>query len=478
MEIKAEQPNRDRSMSMLTRRGFLGSGIAASVIPLLASAAQSADDFRVLTLKPGEARLLGPGEPATPIWGYDGQVPGPTLRVKRGGTVKVRVVNQLPQPTSVHWHGIRIENAMDGAAGLTQAPIAPGASFDYRFTVPDAGTHWYHPHYLASEQMGRGLHGLLIVDEPEPPPVDRDVAIVVGDWRLDRSGRIHESFGNFHDASHEGRYGNTLTLNAQRNFELRVRTNERLRLRLVNVANARVMPVRIADHAAVVTAVDGQPAEPFALERARVVLLPGTRYDLFLDATRAPGSSSDILVDIGDREVAVGRLVYEPGEPKRTAPLPPPAALPANPLPERMDFANALRIEVPMEGGMMSGRMMGPGMRGPGMMMGGRVWTLAGHSSDGHSGAPLFSVKRGRTVMLNFPNDTAFPHAMHVHGHHFRHLDARDDGWKPWWLDTILVLPRRNERIAFVADNPGKWMLHCHMIEHQEAGMAAWFEVI
>jgi FtsP/CotA-like multicopper oxidase with cupredoxin domain len=79
--------------------------------------------------------------------------------------------------------------------------------------------------------------------------------------------------------------------------------------------------------------------------------------------------------------------------------------------------------------------------------------------------------------MLNFPNETAFPHALHVHGHHFRLLDARDDGWKPWWLDTVLVMPRRGERIAFVADNPGKWMIHCHMIEHQESGMAAWFEV-
>ncbi len=279
-----------------------------------------------------------------------------------------------------------------------------------------------------------------------------------------------------HDAAMAGRYGNVLTVNAANDFEIRVRANERVRLRLVNVANARVMPVRIADHGATVMAIDGQPAEPFALERARVVLSPGTRYDLFLDATRAPGSSSEILVDTGDREIPVARLVYEPGEPKRTAPLPPARALPANPLPERMDFRNALRMDLPLEGGMMG--MMGRGMMGRGMMgADGQIWTLAGRSAEGHSGAPLFSVKRGRTVMLNLPNETAFPHAMHVHGHHFRVLDARDDGWKPWWNDTVLVQPRRNERIAFVADNPGKWMLHCHMLEHQETGMAAWFEV-
>jgi FtsP/CotA-like multicopper oxidase with cupredoxin domain len=400
--------------------------------------------------------------------------------VKRGEEVKVRVMNRLQQPTSVHWHGVRIENSMDGAAGLTQDPIAPGQSFDYRFTVPDAGTYWYHPHFLASEQLGRGLHGLLVVDESQAPEVDRDIAVIVDDWRLDSSGRIHESFGNFHDASHEGRYGNVLTVNAKSDFELRVRTNERVRIRLVNVANARVIPVRIADHGATVMAIDGQPAEPFALERARVALSPGTRYDLFLDATRAPGSSSEILVDVGNREVPVARVVYEPGEPRRSAPLPLPRPLPANPLPERMDFGGALRMEVPLEGGMMGmmgGRMMGPGMRGPGMMTGGQIWDLAGRASDGHSGSPLFSVQRGRTVVLDFPNETMFPHAMHVHGHHFRHLDARGEGWKPWWLDTVLVMPQRRERIAFVADNPGKWMLHCHMIEHQESGMATWFQV-
>jgi FtsP/CotA-like multicopper oxidase with cupredoxin domain len=89
---------------------------------------------------------------------------------------------------------------------------------------------------------------------------------------------------------------------------------------------------------------------------------------------------------------------------------------------------------------------------------------------------PLFTVERGRTVVLTFSNRTAFPHAMHVHGHHFRHMQ-RGESWRPFWLDTVIVDAERNERIAFVADNPGKWMIHCHMLEHQETGMAAWFQV-
>jgi FtsP/CotA-like multicopper oxidase with cupredoxin domain len=147
-----------------------------------------------------------------------------------------------------------------------------------------------------------------------------------------------------------------------------------------------------------------------------------------------------------------------------------------------MDFRNALKLDVPLEGGAMSTLMMdsmrgGKEVSGHGVDPRARFWTVAGQASSGHDGPPLFSVRRGRTVMLGFPNRTAFPHAMHVHGHHFRLLDRLDDGWKPFWLDTIVVAAQDTARIAFVADNPGKWMIHCHMLEHQETGMAAWFEV-
>lgn len=461
---------------MLTRRRFLAAGIAMSAIALFRPRAVTADDFRTITLKRGSARLLGPDRPATPIWGYDGTVPGPTLRITRGAEVKVRIVNGLGQPTAVHWHGLRLDNRMDGVPGLTQAPIQPGASFDYRFTAPDAGTFWYHPHWHSGEQLDRGLYGLLIVDEETPPAFDRDVAILLDDWRLAPDSSIHESFGNMHDAAHEGRYGNRLTANGGPLLEIPIATNERLRLRLVNVANARVMPVRIAEHAATAIAIDGQPAEPFALSRSRFVLTPGGRCDVVIDAALAPGAGADILVDTGREEIPMARLVYA-GPAKRPAPLPPLRPLPANPLPERMDFKGALKLDVPLEGGAMSMTMMNRMRGGMMQMQGGQFWTLAGRASDGHSGAPLFSVKRGRTVMLSMQNDTRFPHGMHVHGHHFRLLDERDDGWKPWWHDTLLILADRTVRIAFVADNPGKWMLHCHMIEHQDSGMAAWFEV-
>ena len=366
---------------------------------------------------------------------------------------------------------------------LTQKPIAPSKSFDYRFTAPDAGTFWYHTHERSSEQMGRGLYGVLIVEEPEPVEVDREVVLVIDDWRLREDGAIHPSFGNLHDAAHAGRLGQYITLNSEDTLDVPVKANERIRLRLINTANSRVFFVRFDRHRPRVMAVDGQPAEPSIAPNGRVLLGPGNRVDLYLDATLEPGADSAILVDdLRGGELKIGRLVYAAGDPLRPAPLADPRPLPPNPLPGRMDFAGALKVDVPLDGGMMSAMLMrmmreGREVQGYGIDPRQRIWALAGLASSGHGGPPLFKVKRGRTVMLSFPNNTAFAHAMHVHGHHFRVLDALDDGWKPYWLDTVMVNVRETQRIAFVADNPGKWLIHCHMIEHMATGMAAWFEV-
>jgi len=481
--------------STISRRRFLGGfGLTAALLsrPTRSFArddSPAGNGFRTIHARPGQAALRGPDKPATPIWGYEGVTPGPLLRVRRGAEVKVRLVNELSEPTLIHWHGLRLPNAMDGVPHLTQTPVPPGGSFDYRFPAPDAGTFWYHSHLYSSEQMDRGLYGALIVEEPEPIDVDRDILLVFDDWRLSPDGTIHDaSFRSMHDAAHDGRLGNHFTVNGAPSFDIAVKTNERIRLRLLNAANARIMTISLDRHKATVMAIDGQPAEPFKARDNRVVLGPGNRIDLFVDATLDPGARADIRVDTGQGKRVVARLLYDAGAPARPSPRPDPSPLPANPLPERMDFAGALKLDIPLNGGMMMGGGMGGGMGGPGMMgampgmaqngfQGAAIWSLAGRASDGHSGPPLFTVKRGRTVMLALANRTAFSHAMHVHGHHFRLLDRLDDGWKPFWLDTVVVPSQQTWRIAFVADNPGKWMLHCHMLEHQETGMAAWFEV-
>lgn len=480
-----------REFARFTRRRLVG-GLAVALTSLVLvprargqqTQAPTDDGFRTLRASKGVIRLLGPDRPETPIWGYEGQVPGPTLRLRRGDELKVRLVNDLPEPTLIHWHGLRLPNAMDGVPYLTQDPVEPGKSFDYRFIAPDAGTFWYHSHLYSSEQLERGLYGPLIVDEQQPLDVDQDLVLVLDDWRLAENGAVHEaSFRSFHDAAHAGRLGRLMTVNSRESPYIPVRANERLRLRFINAANARVFPLRIERHAAWVMAVDGQPAEPFVAGEGRMMLGPGSRIDLFIDATGDPGATASILSDAGNgEEVAIARLIYA-GDKARPAPRGEPQPLPANPLPRQIDLKAAFRLDVPLEGGAMSrmlmGRMRGESSPTPGHGIdpSARIWTMAGLASSGHHGPPLFSVKKDRPVVLAFQNNTAFPHAMHLHGYHFRLLDNLDDGWKPFWLDTVVVNPRQTARIAFVADNPGKWMIHCHMLEHQETGMAAWFEV-
>jgi FtsP/CotA-like multicopper oxidase with cupredoxin domain len=429
----------------LTRRRLLTAGIAVTAVAAgMRNGGQAAepDGYRVLRARTGTAALRGADSPATPIWGYDGLVPGPTLRYRRGEEVRVRLVNELSEPTSVHWHGVRLANAMDGTA-LTQAPIPPGGSFDYRFTPPDAGTFWYHPHIRGSRQLGRGLSGLLIVDEVAPVALDRDVALVLSDWALDAAGAI--------DATDGLTFGR-LTVNGQPALDIPVRSNERLRLRLVNASPARPFALRLDHHRAVVMAIDGEPAEPFTARDSRVVLGPGNRIDLFVDLTLAPGSSDTLLAEVPGGTAPLANLVYAAGSPARPSPLPDPGSLPANPLPERIDLRTALRLDFRLDGG--------------------------DAAASTPAAKPLFSAKRGRSVTLALINRAATASVVHVHGHAMRLLDSLDDGWKPFWLDTILVPGQQTLRVAFVADNPGKWAIDGLNLGQPETGAPMWFEVV
>jgi FtsP/CotA-like multicopper oxidase with cupredoxin domain len=189
--------------SLLSRRTFLvASGAAAAgsvLLPWRARAASTAE-YR-LVAEPGHVHLVGDSYPETAVWSYNGAVPGPEIRVRQGEHLRITVENRLAEGTTVHWHGVRVANAMDGVPHLTQKPIAPGETFFYDFYVPDAGTYWYHPHQRSFEQVGRGLYGLLIVEEREPIQVDRDVTWVLDDWRLLSDAQISDDFGNFMTAA-------------------------------------------------------------------------------------------------------------------------------------------------------------------------------------------------------------------------------------------------------------------------------------
>jgi FtsP/CotA-like multicopper oxidase with cupredoxin domain len=274
----------------MKRRTFLklaGATAAAAVSPAPVSAA--AEQPRRLRAAPGSQRLAGPGHPGTVVWAYEGSVPGPELRYRQGERLRIEVENALDVETTVHWHGIRLPNAMDGVPHLTQPPIAArGGRFLYEFDLPDAGTYWYHPHLASPEQVGRGLYGALVVQEREPPAVDRDIVWVLSDWRLDREARVTGSFRNVMDASHAGRIGNTVTVNGAVRESFAVRAGERIRLRLINASNARIYGLEFEGHEPWVIAFDGQPIEPH--RSARIVLGPAQRADLVIDCAATPGS--------------------------------------------------------------------------------------------------------------------------------------------------------------------------------------------
>ena len=451
-------------------RRAVGAVLASALPPRLVRAGTSSE--KTLVAAEGRVRITPEPHPQTDVWCYGGNVPGPEIRLRQGDTLRVSVENRLPQDTTVHWHGLRIPNAMDGAPYVTQPPIQPEESFVYQFTVPDAGTFWYHPHAHSAEQVGRGLMGALVIEEPEPLPVDRDVVWVLGDFRLQDDASVAGGFGNRMEMSMSGRIGNTVTINGRVPDRFRVRSGERVRLRLINAAPARIFGLEFRGHRPLLVAFDGQPVEPHAPEGGRVVLGPAMRTDLILDMTGKPGHSATVVDTFyKDLEYKLVEISYTDEQPLRAQPLAAPAKLPPNPIPEP-DLANAQRHDVTLTGGMMGGMGMGGGMMG---MMGGSMWAINGVAvmhDDMRSMKPVLTLTRGKSYVLAIDNQTAWHHPMHIHGHSFRVITRNSARTKyREWRDTVLIPPRERAEIAFVADNPGDWMFHCHILDHQEGGM-------
>ncbi len=472
----SRQPSSSLSLS-LSRRQFLASA-ALVFIPVTVRAGEP---FPLIS-QPGTAPILGSSKPATEVWTYAGQVPGPEIRARQGDRLQVNFTNRLHVATTVHWHGVRLQNEMDGVPYVTQPPVEPGASFFYEFELTDAGTFWYHPHIQSSEQVGRGLYGPLIVEEREPVRVDRELVWMLDDWRMSPDGQLAGDFDDFYDRSHEGRIGDTVTVNGIELPEETVRAGERVRLRLVNVANARFFGLRFMDHDPIVIALDGQPCEPHRPADGRVILGPAMRADVILDMSARPGGRFPVVDDYYKKKpFDLLDMVYDDAPPVRENPLDAPVTLPANPLPEP-DLGAAVRHMVLLEGGS-GGGMAGGTFEGQLLNLAqladrGKAWALNGEVSSGHRMPPLLSSKLGQSVIFEMHNDTYFEHPMHLHGHSFRVLE-RDGEPVPntIWQDTVNVKRNEKVQVAFVADNPGDWMFHCHILEHQEAGMMGIFRV-
>ena len=431
----------------LQRRALLFGTGAALMLPRAAVASPT-----VLRAEPVKAQILPVGDGKTDMLGFNGSTPGPELRVRQGERLAVRFDNQTTDASSVHWHGIRLENSMDGVPGLTQALVKPGDSFEYDFRTPDAGTYWYHSHNRSWEQVAKGLYGPLIVEEADPPQVNHDITVILDDWRIDETGAIVGGFGNMHDFSHAGRLGNYAKILPSRDS---VRLGDRIRLRLINTATARVFPIRIEGLAARVVALDGMPlATPRPLQDIQIA--PAQRVDLIGDVTAAV----DFLFVLRDEIYEMGSLKLE-GD--NTAPasgpieaLAPPNVMQPKDVPDQF-------LSLKMEGGAMGGRHSGED-----------IWAFNGIS--GLSDKPFASFSQGETAVFDLINDTSFPHGIHLHGHHF--FEMNEDGSLGDLRDTTLVDRGTSRKIAVAFDNPGKWLLHCHMLGHQASGMKTWVEVL
>lgn len=431
----------------MNRRDFLASASAIAILPVPVLAGQSGLHLRAEMVT---QQILLDGDRATLMLGFNGSMPGPELRVRCGKRITIDVENGLDEGTAVHWHGIRLENRMDGVPILTQEIINPGDTKIYSFVPPDAGTYWYHSHYISHEQVARGMMGALIVEDDTPPDVDHDITVLLSDWQMQEDGSLGEDYADMHSASHGGYMGNFARAFLSK---AQVQMGDRVRFRLINAATNRIFPVAVSGVSGQVVGLDGMPlAAPRPL--SNLVLAPAQRADLIVDITGPVGF--DMISRQGAYRLA--DLAVEGTNAVRQASAIRPLA--PNDLPRPSEPTQHLTLT--MMGGAMARRHGGD-----------NIWAF--NNVSDLQAEPFGSFKRGETARITMVNDTAFPHGMHLHGHHFIEVGA--DGTFGDLRDTTLVAAGESRDIICVFDNPGQWMFHCHMLSHAVGGMQTWVNV-
>ena len=425
----------------------------AGAYPADAPAIRSVRSFRLQAVVTDIEHL---GDTPLRVWAYEGKVPGPVLRVRLGDRVRVTFTNHLPQDTTIHWHGVRVPNAMDGVPHLSQPAVRPGETFVYDFVPKDAGTFWFHPHVRSSEQVERGLYGALIVEDVDPPPYSQDVLWILDDWRIGSDGQIDPKFNTRGDLMHDGRWGDVITVNGRRNETLAVKAGERIRLRLLNAANGRVFVPDFSELQAKVIAVDGlfsaKPFDPKGFEIA-----PGNRVDLDVTFPAEQRGREFQIVDRFTRRPFALATIRVADEIVQTPDFPSPAQA------HVPSWGDASEIPVDAEY-LMNARRGGEF---------GIEWTLNDQAFPrDHSVGPSAELPRGRWAKLRFVNESYRLHPMHIHGQFFRVLTRNGRAVdEPHFRDTVLVHAQEAIDIGLVPLDPGMWMLHCHVLEHAEAGM-------
>lgn len=392
--------------------------------------------------------------------GFNGSVPGPTLTASKGDTVRVTVKNDLNEATVVHWHGIRLPSAMDGTDDV-QRPILPGEEFTYQFVVPDAGTFWYHSHQNETYQMERGMYGALVVEEETGLEVDAERVLLIDDMKLDANNEFTK--GNFLSRwieRHDGRQGKTHLINGREGGVIEMCAGQVERWRFVNASSARYFRLFLGGKTFKLIATDGGLIER-PVEMTELMIVPGERVDILV----GPFNEGETLLMEAlphDRMTMVktGRDTYATirvtsAKPSRFA------------MPETMRTIEPL-ASADAKVNRKVRFSVGPSLKhGIDFNVNGRT-----HDED----AP---VAPGELQVWEVHNSSRMDHPFHLHGFFFQVLEV--NGEAPAylsWKDTVNLPPTSRVKIAWLPDNRlGRWMYHCHILEHHEAGMMGHFEV-
>ncbi len=405
-----------------------------SVVDLVDDLDRTADVTVDLVAEAGTITLASGRE----VEGYtlNGTSPGPMIRVREGQLLEVRLRNESVEGgVTLHWHGVDVPNAEDGVAGVTQDAVGMGEEHTYRWVADDAGTYWYHSHQVSHEQVVRGLLGPLVVEQRKP---DAEVVEVPA-------------------LAHT--YSGRRTINGEEgDVPVVVEAGRQVRVRVINTDNG---PVRTwADAPYTVAAVDARDLnEPTPVSDRWLTVTAGGRADLLLDV---PEDGSALRVQVGTATALVigpegseAPAVPEPDEGLDLLSYGSPAPLGFDPEDADRDFDYSIG-------------------RRPGFVQGkpGLWWTINGHMWPN---VPMFMVAEGDVVRMTIDNHSGDVHPMHLHGHHAVVLSRNgvESTGSPWWVDSLDVRDGEEYEIAFVADNPGVWMDHCHNLQHAVDGLIA-----
>ena len=401
---------------------------------------------------------LVPGK-ITPVWTYNGLVPGPLIRVARGDRLIVHLENELPEATTIHWHGIRLPNAMDGVPGDTQPAVAPGGTFSYDFVLPDSGNFWYHPHADSAAQLGYGMYGPLIVDDPnEPAGLGDELVLVLSDIMLAGDGTQLPANVGGDFTTLFGREGETLLVNGKVNPTLRPLAGRRQRWRIINAAKARYFQVALAGQQFTrVGGDDGFIADPEPLDR--ILLTPAQRADIVLDLAMPSSVPREVRWIPYDR--GYGTSEYRPEETLFTIRTSAGEAEQSPLLPvlhrdiEPIDVTQATPELIELTQSAV-----------------GEPFSLGINGAPGNQALPILAAV-GDTQVWTVRNTMAWDHPFHLHGFFFQVLDV--NGASPTvreWRDTTNIPVDATVRLAVKFDErPGMWMFHCHILDHADAGM-------